>query len=100
MNKAVAKLELSKELTLKNSQLTQKEAESIINDLFGIFSEKLSEGRPVVIRGFGTIKPVIAKAKVGRNLQTGESIKIPAKAKIKFVVGNELHEALNKNIAQ
>lgn len=54
---------------------------------------KKKEGK-VTLVGFGTFLKVRRKARVGRNPQTGEEIKIKAANVIKFKPGKKLKEAV------
>jgi DNA-binding protein HU-beta len=53
-------------------------------------SDCLTRGEKVTLMGFGTLRVIKRKARVGRNPQTGESINIPAKKVPKFVAGKNL----------
>jgi DNA-binding protein HU-beta len=46
--------------------------------------------------GFGTWGVSKRKARIGRNPQTGEAIKIKAKKAVRFKPGKQLEKALNK----
>lgn len=54
---------------------------------------KKKDGK-VTLVGFGTFSVVKRKARIGRNPQTGEPIKIKAKKVVKFSVGKKLKEAV------
>jgi DNA-binding protein HU-beta len=54
---------------------------------------KKKEGK-VTLVGFGTFQKVRRKARVGRNPQTGEEIKIKAANVVKFKPGKKLKEAV------
>ena len=61
----------------------------------GIEAE-LKNGGEARFVGFGSFKVARREASTGRNPRTGESIKIAAANRVKFVPGKELKEAVNK----
>jgi DNA-binding protein HU-beta len=48
----------------------------------------------VKIPGLGTFRKVQTKARTGRNPQTGEPIKIPARKKVRFSVAKSFKESV------
>ncbi|HDM75975.1 MAG TPA: HU family DNA-binding protein, partial [Deltaproteobacteria bacterium] len=52
------------------------------------------KGDKVTLVGFGTFSVTKREARTGRNPQTGEEIKIPAKKVAKFRAGAKLAEAV------
>lgn len=54
----------------------------------------LRRGQKISLTGFGTFSVSRRKARMGRNPQTGESIKIPASRVAKFSVGKELKSVI------
>ena len=54
---------------------------------------KKKDGK-VTLTGFGTFSKVHRKARMGRNPQTGEEIKIKAGNSVKFKVGKNLKESV------
>jgi DNA-binding protein HU-beta len=48
----------------------------------------------VTVVGFGTFSSSERSARIGRNPQTGNSIRIPAKKVVKFSPGKSLKEAI------
>ena len=68
----------------------------IVSEVFDTIISEVAAGNEVVIAGFGTFKPNKKSARVGRNVSTGEPIKIPAKTVPKFTAGKTFKEAVNK----
>ena len=68
------------------SGLSKKQIDSVVQSLVGIIVGSVRKGDPVKIPGLGTWKKVKTKARMGRNPQTGEAIKIPARTKARFSV--------------
>ena len=54
---------------------------------------KKKDGK-ITLTGFGTFSKVHRKARIGRNPQTGEEIKIKASNSVKFKVGKQLKESV------
>jgi DNA-binding protein HU-beta len=56
-------------------------------------SVKKKDGK-ITLTGFGTFSKVHRKARMGRNPQTGEEIKIKASNSVKFKAGKKLKDAV------
>ncbi|MCK4918012.1 MAG: HU family DNA-binding protein [Candidatus Omnitrophica bacterium] len=89
MNKAELIEELAKVLC------TKKEAGIAVNGVLDAIKATLKKKKEVAIAGFGTFKVVKRKARLGKNPQTGEQIKIPAKKAPVFRPGKALKELVN-----
>ena len=76
--------------------ITKKQAEESLNAFTSTIEEALIAGDKVQLIGFGSFEPRERKEREGRNLQTGESIKISASKTAAFKVGKGLKDALNK----
>ena len=61
-----------------------------------IIVSAMQKGDDVTITGFGSFKVVKVKARKGRNVQTGDEVKIPAHKKVKFTPGKALTETVYK----
>ena len=66
------------------------QAERIVKSVMGNISKTLAAGDEVRFAGFGSFKTRVNKARVGRNPQTGEEIKIPETRVVKFTAGKTL----------
>lgn len=58
-------------------------------------AKELKENGKLGLVGFGTFLVVNREAREGRNPQTGENIKIPAKKVIKFKAGKAFSDKIN-----
>ncbi len=75
--------------------ITQREAEVIVNTIFGSMKDALLRGNRIEIRGFGSIKVKSYKSYKGRNPKTGQQINVPEKRLPFFKVGKELRERVD-----
>jgi DNA-binding protein HU-beta len=76
------------------SGLTKKQASGMLEALVEITVSSVRKGDPVKIPGLGTFRKVQTKARMGRNPQTGEPIKIPARKKARFSVAKTFKDAV------
>lgn len=74
----------------KTIVITKKDTDTMVNVVIDTIGEILQRGDDLVIPNFGSFKVQDVKARKGRNIQTGETIKIPAHKKVKFTPGKEL----------
>lgn len=76
------------------NDLTQKEANTVVNSVLDILSDALRR-EDVVIPGFGKFTSKVRAARTGRNPLTGESMEFPAKRVVSFKAGRSLKETVN-----
>ncbi len=74
--------------------VTNKVAKEIIQAYADIAIAETKRNGVFVLPGIGRLKKVERKARVGRNPQTGEKIRIPAKKVVKFTVSKACKEAI------
>ena len=79
----------------ENANLTKNQASEALNCVLDCIGQSLKEGDKVSIVGFGTFSCTHRAARMGRNPQTGASIKIAAKNVVKFKPGKELVDCVN-----
>jgi len=77
--------------------LTKRDSERALNAFMQAVEEALSRGDRVSLVGFGTFEVRERKARVGRNPQTGQSIRIPAARVPTFKAGKSLRETVTGN---
>jgi DNA-binding protein HU-beta len=78
----------------EGADLTKKQADTVLQGLVDLTVSSVRKGDPVKIPGLGTFRKVQTKARMGRNPQTGEPIKIPARKKVRFSVAKTFKEAV------
>jgi DNA-binding protein HU-beta len=76
------------------TELNKKQADAVLQKLVDVTVSSVRKGDPVKIPGLGTFRKVQTKARMGRNPQTGEQIKIPARKKVRFSVAKTFKEAV------
>ena len=91
------KSDILKKLGLKHPNLSENDIEQIFN----IFIKKtilaLKDHKNVELRGFGTFKKKVNKAKQVRNPKTNETLYKKENFKLHFKTGKILHNKLNSN---
>ena len=78
----------------KKCKCSNAAAKSCLEALVDIIIKSLKQGKDVGLTGFGTFTISKRKARTGRNPQTGEQIRIPAKKMPRFKAGKGLKEAI------
>ncbi len=91
----MTKAEMISTLAEKN-ELTKVQTERVFNSIFDMFKDELAKGNDVAISGFGSFKVSKRAAREGRNPQTNEKIKIPARKAVTFKAGSALKDIVNK----
>ncbi|MCD6186799.1 MAG: integration host factor subunit beta [Desulfuromusa sp.] len=91
----MTKSELIEQLTDEHGILNKKEAEIVINLIFGGISTALSQGDRVEIRGFGSFSVRQRDAREARNPKSGELVEIPSRKTPFFKTGKELRERVD-----
>ena len=72
------------------TELTKAEADKAMTAFLDSVKEGLMSGEKIAIIGFGSFSVVERKARMGRNLQTGEEIEISASKTVKFKPAEKL----------
>jgi nucleoid DNA-binding protein len=76
------------------AELNKRQADAVLQKLVDVTVGSVRKGDPVKIPGLGIFRKVQTKARMGRNPQTGEQIKIPARKKVRFSVAKTFKEAV------
>ena len=91
------KSDILKKLGLKHQNLSESDIEQIFNIFIKKIISALKNDNNVEIRGFGTLKKKINKAKQVRNPKTNEKLYKKENFKLHFKIGKILHSKLNSN---
>ncbi len=83
------------ELLHERVGVTKKEAGDLVDEVFGIMRNKLTEGEKVKISGFGNFVVRDKAARRGRNPQTNEEIIIARRRVLTFRPSAVLRSTLN-----
>lgn len=59
-------------------------AEAIVNGIIEHIKDGLRKGETLEIRGFGTLKPVVRKERVARDILRQESVVVPEHKSVRF----------------
>lgn len=74
--------------------LSKKDSAAALDALLTGVTTALKKGAKVQLTGFGTFEVRKRKARMGKNLQTGEAIKIPASKVPAFKAGKTLKDSV------
>tara|TARA_B100001123_G_C15285128_1_gene1015358 strand:+ start:1231 stop:1542 length:312 start_codon:yes stop_codon:yes gene_type:complete len=96
----MVKSELVQALCHMHPNIFRKDMEKISNTIFIEIIEALCSNKNVEIRGFGTYKVTLKKARTGRNPKNSESVQIPSKKAVKWKMSKLLFKRLNKNFTE
>jgi DNA-binding protein HU-beta len=77
-------------------KVTKKDVAAIVDAYNQVITDTLKKGDKVTFIGFGTFEVTSRAARVGKNPQTGEALKIKASKSAKFKAGKALKDVLNK----
>jgi len=91
----MTKSELIEQLSEQHEILNKRDAETVINLIFGGMSDALAQGDRVEIRGFGSFSVRERKAREARNPKSGELVKIASRKTPFFKTGKELRERVD-----
>ncbi len=97
----MVKSELVQKFCNMYPNLLRKDVERILDIIISEIIGALKRDEMVQIRGWGTIKTTIRKARISRNPKTGEkNIQIPEKKAIKWKMSKTMYKRLNKNFTE
>ena len=81
------------------AELTRKDSEIIVENIFDSVVRSLRAGDKIEIRGFGSFRTRQRKARVGRNPKTGDRVEVPPKKIPYFKPSKELKDLVNTIVA-
>ena len=79
----------------KNSDLSKKDAETIVQTVLDSIVDSLKGGEKVELRGFGSFRLRERSSRQGRNPKTGKAVFVPAKKIPYFKLGKDLKNLIN-----
>lgn len=80
----------------QSAGVQKKDAERVLNAAIDQIFAALARGEKVQLSGFGTFEVKTRKDRVGRNIVTRETVKIPAKKAVTFKPSESLKEKVEK----
>ncbi len=75
--------------------LPRVKVKQLLESLNELARKELEESESFSLYKIGKLKKVQRKARIGRNLTTGEEVRIPARERIIFTVGNAFIESIS-----
>jgi len=91
------KSDILRRLGEKHHHLSESDIEQIFNIFIKKVTHALKNNKNVELRGFGTLKKKVNKAKQVRNPKTNEKLFKEENYKLHFKTGKILHSKLNSN---
>ncbi len=91
------KSDILKKLGIKHYNLSENDIEQIFNIFLKKITSALKDNKNVELRGFGTFKKKVNRAKQVRNPKTNEKLYKKENFKLHFKTGKILHSKLNSN---
>jgi len=81
----------------EHMEITNRDAEEIVNEIINSMINALKTGDEVEIRGFGSFRIRTRNARNGRNPKNGASVEVPSKSVVYFKQGKDLKQSLLKS---
>jgi DNA-binding protein HU-beta len=78
----------------EKTRLSKKQVESFLDETLALAAREAKRSGVFLLPGFGKLVLANRKARMGRNPQTGEPIKIPAKRVCKFRLAKSLKDTV------
>jgi len=91
--KAMTKSQILKDLA-ETMEIPKKNVAAFIDALVDLAVKETKRVGVFTVPGFGKLRKAHRKARMGRNPQTGEEIKIPAKTVARFRLSKSLKDAV------
>ncbi|PJB76891.1 MAG: DNA-binding protein [Acidobacteria bacterium CG_4_9_14_3_um_filter_49_7] len=79
----------------EETELPKGKVQVVLDGIINSIGDSLKSGDKVSFVGFGTFEVAKRDARTGRNPQTGDSIKIPARKVVRFKAGKQLKDNVN-----
>lgn len=92
--KTIGSVELINRVSEK-TKITKTDTKLILDSILYEIQTAVANNENIILKGFGTFKLQETSPRNGRNFNTGETIPIPSKKRLKFTPGKELAQAIN-----
>ena len=89
----MTKADIVEQLILRTGMARSAAMEAVDNTV-AILADNLSKGESIYLRGLGTFDVRTAKEKIGRNINKGEAMTIPAHKTVKLVLSKKIKDVL------
>ena len=96
----MVKSELVQKLCNIHPNVFRRDMEKFVKIIIFEIVEALNRNEAVEIRGWGRMKTIMRKPRVGRNPKNAAIIQIPAKKAIRWKMSKTLYNRLNKNFTE
>jgi DNA-binding protein HU-beta len=90
----MTKSEMVKKLAENWGGISNRQADENLTGLIDLISKTVKKDKVLKIPNLGTFRLRQTKARTGRNPQTGEPIKIPARRKVGFTAAKAFKESI------
>ncbi len=84
------------EAIAKDAKITKSQAQDALDSFTKNVEKSLKKGKKVTLVGFGTFSTSKRAARTGRNPQTGQPIRIPARRVARFAPGKALKDSVRR----
>ena len=93
----MVKKELVTEVYNKVENVSRIDVERVVEQTIGTICETLQKGDEVVIKKFGTFKPIVQNSRKVRDIGRNKEIIIPERRSVRFKVSDILKNKMNEN---
>ncbi len=94
---AINKSDIIKQLKKSYPNFLTKDITKIISVVLDEIKQAIKRGDSVELRGFGSLRPRIQKARISRNPATGQKVNTPKKINIHWKQSKEMFKKINNN---
>ncbi len=91
----MTKSQLIERVASRMRHVSKRDIEAVVDTIIGSMTEALVRGERIEIRGFGSFRVRVLKAREGFNPKTREPNQISARRMLLFRVAKELRERIN-----
>lgn len=92
---AVNKSDIINQLKKSYPNFLKRDLEKMVSVVLNEIKQALKRGDSFELRGFGTLRPRIQKARISRNPATGQKVNTPQKINIHWKQSKEMFKKIN-----